>query len=120
MPGILYGALVNLIPYKVPHLFARNKIKQRIFISSAQYVVGLIFYPLYYLLLFIAIWLLLGSVVSGFIFLISFPISGNIAFFYRRDWKKWWAAWRFRQLPEAERTALIQQREDLLQRIATL
>lgn len=119
-PIFLYGALINYIPYTVPHRFAKKKIKQRIFVSSAQYVIGLLFYPLYYFILFVLVWMLLGSIISGLIFLVSFPISGNIAFYYRRDWKKWWSAWRFRRLPESERNALTEQREDLLRRISEL
>lgn len=119
-PVFLYGTLINYLPYTLTHRYVQRKVKQNIFISSAQYVVGLILFPVYWLILFIIVWSILGSIISGAVFLISFPITGSIAFYYRRDWKKWLSALRFRRLPQEERMALTEQRNALLQRLREL
>lgn len=119
-PFALFGAVVNYIPYMIPHIFVQKKIKQQIFVSSAQYVIGLLLFPVYYLILFVIVWSILGSMLSGLIFLIAFPITGSIAFYYRRDFRKWLSALRFRRMLADTREALVEQRADLLRRLNAL
>lgn len=119
-PVYIYGAIINYLPYKFPQQFVEKKIKQKIFWSSAKYVISLFLFPIYYLILFIITWTVLGSIVSGLIFLFSFPISGNIAYYYYFDFKKWLSALRFKRLPEHEKAALIQARESVYQNLASL
>ena len=120
LPFAAFGAAINFLPYMIPHWFAQRKIKQRIFISSAQYVIGLIVFPVYYLILFVIVWSILNSILSGLIFLIAFPITGSIAFYYRRDLKKWLSARRFRKLPAAERELLITMRDGIYSKLQSL
>ncbi len=83
-------------------------------------MIGLIVFPVYYLILFVIVWSILNSVLSGLIFLIAFPITGSIAFYYRRDLKKWLSARRFRKLPAAERDLLIAMRDGIYSKLQSL
>jgi 1-acyl-sn-glycerol-3-phosphate acyltransferase len=119
-PVFLYGLIINYLPYRIPQNYVEKKVKQKIFWSSAKYVLGLFLFPLYYLILFIIAWSVLGSIVSASIFLISFPIAGNIAFYYYYDFKKWISSWRFRNMDATDKGKLLHQRQNLLDRLTAL
>ncbi len=107
LPVFIYGFIVNYLPYSIPHWYAKNKLKQKIFWSSAQYVIGLFLFPIYYLILTIIISKVLGSVFSALVFLVSFPIAGHIAFYYWYDLKKWLSVLRFKGLSASKKDQII-------------
>lgn len=117
-PVFLYGLIINFIPFRLPQKFVEKKVAQKIFWSSAKYVMGLILFPVYYLILTIIIWSWLGSLVSALVFLISFPISGNIAYYYYIDFKKWRSVRRFNRLKKSG-DHLVQQMLALRSKIIT-
>jgi len=116
LPVFIYGFLINYIPYIIPQQYARKKLKQTIFHSSAQYVLGLIIFPIYYLILTLIIYQLLGSLFSALVFLISFPIAGHIAFYYWFDLRKWRSVLRLKRLDSIAKQELLQLRDRILNR----
>lgn len=120
LPVFLFGAIVNYIPYRIPDIFATKKLKQKIFWSSIKYAFGLFLFPIYYLILTFIAKIILGSLLSALVFLVAFPISGNIAFFYWFDFKKWISVLQFKRLNAATKESLLAQRESLISRIAQL
>ena len=120
LPVFIYGFLINYIPYTIPKWYVEKKIKQTIFKSSAQYVIGLIVFPVYYLILTLIISQILGSLFSALIFLISFPITGHIAFYYWYDFKKWRSVMRFRRMDGEEKMKLIELRGSIIKALEGL
>ncbi|MFN3940208.1 MAG: 1-acyl-sn-glycerol-3-phosphate acyltransferase, partial [Chitinophagales bacterium] len=95
-PLFVFGTAVNIVPYKLIEKGVERKVKQRIFYSSMKFVAGLFIFPVWYILLFVTTWMVLGSVLSALIFLFAFPVCGLIAFHWYYDLKKWWSVMRFK------------------------
>jgi len=119
-PIFLFGLIVNFVPYRIPQMYVERKLKRSIFWSSGKYVIGLIVFPIFYLIFMLIVYAILGSLLSAFIFLISFPIAGNIAYFYYYDFKKWWSVLRFKTMDTSKRLNLEIQREALLNAIKSI
>ncbi len=119
-PVFLFGLIINYVPYRIPQMYVERKLKRTIFWSSGKYVIGFIVFPIYYLILMLIVYAILGSLLSALIFLVSFPIAGNIAYFYYHDFKKWWSVLRFKRMDAAERIKLEMQREALLNAIKSI
>gem|GEM_PF-6488563 len=120
LPVFLFGLIINYIPYRIPQIYAEKKLKQQIFWSSAKYVLGFMVFPIYYLILMLIVWSMLGSLLSALIFLVAFPISGNIAFYYWYDFKKWWSVLRFKRMSAEIKAQLTFQREKLYNTLNSL
>lgn len=93
-PVYLYGGIVNYLPYKIPVLVTK-KIKDTQFISSIRHVVGMVLFPIYYIII---------GVISLFIdvewwfklaFFVASPILGLFAFKYYIVAKKMFARLRY-------------------------
>lgn len=119
-PVFVFGLIINYLPARIPKMYVESKLKRRIFWSSGKYLLGFIIFPIYYLILMFIVYAILGSLLSALIFLVAFPIAGNIAFFYYYDFKKWWSVIRFKNMDNAERIALLKQRQDLINRIKSI
>lgn len=115
LPVYLFGLAVNYLPFTLIRIQVEKRVKRKIFYSSLKYAAGIILYPLWYLILFITIWIITGSIVSGILFLLSFPFAGIIAFHYWYDLQKWWSVIRFKYIRKrgdamfAQMTAMRQQ-----------
>ncbi len=79
LPVFLYGFINNLIPSYLPKLVTK-KLKDRQFTSSINFVIGLISFPLFYLLQFCMVWIFTETWWIKFVYLASLPIIGIIAF----------------------------------------
>jgi 1-acyl-sn-glycerol-3-phosphate acyltransferase len=93
-PLFLYGFVNNFIPYYLPRPLTK-KLEDKQFTSSINYVAGLIFYPLFYLILFSMVWIFTKVWWIKFVYLISLPISGVLAFAVHRFFIKTKAQWKF-------------------------
>jgi 1-acyl-sn-glycerol-3-phosphate acyltransferase len=75
IPFVIYGFVMNFIPYNASTLITR-KIKDQMLHSSFHFVMGVLFsFPLWYLILFITAWCVTGVWWIALLFLISLPIS---------------------------------------------
>lgn len=80
IPFVVYGFVVNFIPYNLSTLITR-RIKDQMLHSSFHFVIGTLFaFPLWYLILFITVWATTGIWWIALIYLASLPLSLIIYF----------------------------------------
>jgi len=79
-PIFAFGFLLNAIPFFISDIIIRKKIKDRSFWSSFSLALGIILFPIIYLLQLLAFSWLLPSIWLKMAILISMPLSGKIAF----------------------------------------
>ncbi len=87
LPVFVYGFLFNAIPFFAIDTLNRKKIKDRAFWSSFALALGIIVFPIVYLLELLAVSSLLPGVWPKLAFLVSLPFAGKLAF-------KWYILFR--------------------------
>jgi 1-acyl-sn-glycerol-3-phosphate acyltransferase len=87
LPFYMYGLVTNYIPYKIPVLQAAT-IKDLHFKSSIQFGIGLVIFPLYYILAITTFCLIADGLLLKLIFAFSLPLTGYFAFYYYKWMKK--------------------------------
>jgi 1-acyl-sn-glycerol-3-phosphate acyltransferase len=94
LPVFIFGFIHNFLPYWFAESRTRN-IKDRQFHSSIKYVIGMIAFPVWYLL--IAGILALTPLPGGYVLLycVLLPLTGIFAFHYFIRIKKFLGRWRF-------------------------
>jgi 1-acyl-sn-glycerol-3-phosphate acyltransferase len=80
VPVFLFGFLFNAIPYYIPRLFFTRKLKDRAFVSSFNFALGLVLFPLFYLIEFGLIWIFSDSLIYSALSLVLMPFAGKIAY----------------------------------------
>lgn len=80
LPIFAVGFAFNFIPYFIPRLFITNKLKDKAFVSSFNFAVGLVLFPVFYLIEFGLILGFTGSALAAITSLIFMPFAGKIAF----------------------------------------
>lgn len=93
-PLFLYGLINHFIPYYLPQPI-RKKIKDRQFLSSVNYVTGLVLYPVFYLIQFILVWAFTDTWWIKFAYILTLPVTGIAAFNLHRFFVKLKAQWKF-------------------------
>lgn len=94
LPVFLFGFLNNWIPYWFTGSRVKN-IKDTQFHSSFKYVIGMITFPLWYLLLAVIVALLGAPVWIVLLYVLLLPVTGLAAFHYYISFKKLVARIRF-------------------------
>ena len=82
LPFFLYGIIFNAIPFFSINIIVRKKIKDMAFWSTFFQVLGLIFFPVFYLIELIALWGTIPGVWLKLAFFISLPFMGKVAFYW--------------------------------------
>ncbi len=80
LPIFLYGFLFNVIPFFAIDIVVRKKVKDKSFYSTFFLGLGMLLFPLVYLLQLWAVSSFLHSFWIKLLFLFSLPIAGKIAF----------------------------------------
>ncbi len=80
LPVFFFGLLFNAIPYFVPRLFFTRKLKDKAFVSSFNFALGLVLFPLFYLIEFGLTWTFSGSLAASLVTLVLMPFAGKLAF----------------------------------------
>ena len=80
LPVFVIGSLFNLIPYFIPRTQVKRKIKDKAFISSFNFVLGLIIYPIYYLILYLAVLQPRYPMRISLLFILLLPFLGKAAY----------------------------------------
>lgn len=123
LPVFLTGLITNIIPYRLPLLFIK-KIRDRQFHSSVKFVAGLVLFPVYYLLLFLAaVFLTRGVWWIEWVVLAGLPLSGLLAHRYFIGLKKMRALWKYalnRKNRRSELPGLIDKREEIIAEMTDL
>ncbi len=88
LPVFIAGFLFNALPFFIPRMILRRKVKDPAFLSTFNFVAGLISFPLFYILEALLLLGLTGSwILSVFVFFLM-PFTGKFAYqfmiFYQR------------------------------------
>lgn len=87
LPIFIFGFIFNAIPIFIPRTILGQKVKDKTFLSSFNFVIGLIVFPAYYLIATSLLFILTNSLQVAIITLIAMPFVGKIAYqllsFYR-------------------------------------
>jgi 1-acyl-sn-glycerol-3-phosphate acyltransferase len=81
-PLFLYGFVFNAIPFFSIDRIVRKKVKDIAFWSTFFQVLGLIVFPIFYIIELIAMWNFLPGPWVKLAFLISLPFMGKFAFYW--------------------------------------
>ncbi|MDY0344725.1 MAG: 1-acyl-sn-glycerol-3-phosphate acyltransferase [Lentimicrobium sp.] len=120
LPLALTGGVINYLPYKLPTLIS-NKVKDKQFVSSVNYGVGLVCFVLWYLILAIVVVVSFKSVLA----LLLLPLAaglGLFAFYYYIALKKLRGGFnffRFRRHKPAQYHRLLQIRDAIIALVPT-
>lgn len=80
LPVFLFGFIFNAVPFFIIDTVTRRKIKDTAFWSTFFLVLGIVLFPVFYLIEFFAVsWLIPGFWLK-LAFLVTLPFSGKIAF----------------------------------------
>jgi hypothetical protein len=80
LPVLLFGALFSIIPFLIPREFLTRKIKDTAFRSSINFAVGLLIFPLFYLIESSIIGIVSGSLLAALVTLVVIPFAGKYAY----------------------------------------
>ncbi|HPF50801.1 MAG TPA: 1-acyl-sn-glycerol-3-phosphate acyltransferase [Draconibacterium sp.] len=90
IPVFLYGFIFNIIPFLLIDYFTRKKIKDFAFWSTFFLVLGILLFPIFYVIDL----LIVGSMLPGawlkIIFVITLPFAGKLAFLWHILLRKTW------------------------------
>lgn len=87
LPVFLYGFLLNAIPFFTIDRLIRKKVKDWTFWSSFFLVSGILLFPLVYIFEFLSLAWLIPGIRLKFLFFLSMPFAGKLAF-------KWYILFR--------------------------
>lgn len=88
LPVFIFGFIFNAIPFFVVDKLIRNKIKDQSFWSSFFFVAGIIAFPVFYLTVFLIFSWLIPVWWIKILFIVSFPITGKVAFMWFKFFRK--------------------------------
>ncbi len=80
LPFFLFGFIFNALPFFIIDKITEKKLKDITFRSSFYLVLGILLFPVFYMIEFIAVsWLIPGFWLK-LVFLVSLPFAGKVAF----------------------------------------
>lgn len=80
LPVFAFGFLFNAIPFFVPRRIIRTKVKDIAFLSTFNFVSGLIIFPILYLIGASLVFVFTGSVYASLLSFFLMPFAGKLAF----------------------------------------
>ena len=105
-PFFLFGFINNIIPFKLPEPLKR-KMNDKMFSSSVNYALSvLISFPLWYLIIFVAAWVLTGRLWIAAAYLFAAFCTLFFFFKYKKWFIKWCAACRYHIMDKSGSTLL--------------
>ncbi len=88
LPLMIAGILIFAIPFLIPHWYIRKKVTDDTFISTFQFVAGLITHFLFFTFAFFLFVLINKSLIISVLFVIGSIIIGKLAYRILEIWKK--------------------------------
>lgn len=82
-PIFIYGFINHVLPYLPPFILT-NKVKDKQFHSSFKYGLTLFLFPIFYVLQPVVFYLISGNALWSWIYLLSLPLTGILAWAYSR------------------------------------
>jgi 1-acyl-sn-glycerol-3-phosphate acyltransferase len=120
LPLFCFGFVFNAIPFIIPRAILRRKVNDVTFLSTFNFVTGLVVFPLFYLIAAYWIFKLTGSWSKSMIMFILMPFGGKIAYqlllFYRSILQQSLYLTRNKTNRNIIKS-LLKQRKDLIDRI---
>ncbi len=86
-PFLLAGFCIFLIPFLIPRWYIKSKVKDETFLSTFNFVAGLVTHFLFFTVLAALTFVLSGSILIAFVTLVSAFCVGYIAFIEYKTWK---------------------------------
>ena len=87
LPLFAFGFVFNVVPFILPRTILRRKVKDITFLSTFNFLTGLVAFPLFYLIAAYLLFVCINSMQIAFIALIAMPLVGKITYqllvFYR-------------------------------------
>jgi 1-acyl-sn-glycerol-3-phosphate acyltransferase len=80
LPIFAYGFLTNALPFYVPRAWIGRKVKDKIFTSSFNYVLGLIIFPSYYLTIYFVLFHPRYATAVSLLLIALMPFMGKAAY----------------------------------------
>lgn len=118
LPVFLYGAITNYFPYWLPAKIS-GKLKDLQFHSTVKFVLGMLLFPVYYLILFIPVWIFAEPAWIKWAFLGSLPLTGLFAHTWFLWFKKLRSLWKY-QLLTLGRNRSLERLKELRNQIVDL
>lgn len=116
-PIFVFGFLFNAIPFFIPRILFRRKVKDPAFLSTFNFVAGLILFPILYLIEASMVFVYTDSLVITLITFVLMPFAGKIAFklflFYQETLQIFSVLSRNKTLIKS----LVKRREEVIQLI---
>ena len=113
-PIFIAGLLFNFLPFFLPVFIRKFVLKSQYegFFSSLQFGLGILTFPLFYLLqtIFFGLWISSTGWLIATFFLLQYPL-GKLALTWNVQAKKLWAKLRFRKLIQKKSSDLLQAQE---------
>ncbi len=113
-PVFLFGLLFNAVPFFIPRLFFTRKLKDKAFVSSFNFALGLVLFPLFYLLEFGLILIFSGSLPAALIVLVLMPFAGKYAYQLMLFYSNLVQTIKLRLINNVRFKRLIKSREELI------
>jgi len=120
LPLFCFGFVFNAIPFLIPRAILRRKVKDITFISTFNFVSGLVVFPLFYLISALWIFHLTGSWSKSMLSIILMPLGGKIAYQLLPFYHSIWQQSRYLVRNKTNRNIignLLEQRKELIDRI---
>jgi len=82
LPVFLFGSIFNAIPFFTIDVITRKKIKDKGFWSTFFLALGIILFPIFYAIEFLAISWIIPGLWLKLAFLVAIPLAGKVAFLW--------------------------------------
>lgn len=82
LPVFLFGFVFNAIPFFTIDVITRKKIKDKGFWSTFFLALGIILFPIFYIIEFLAVSWLIPGIWLKLAFLVAMPLTGKVAFLW--------------------------------------
>lgn len=122
LPLLLFSWLNNLIPFALAK-YVSGKFKDKQFVSSARFVVGIIAIPINYIILITLFAIFSKSLLFTLIYTIALPLSLYYFFMYKRwfiKYRTWAREMRFRIFAPKRLVRLRELRENISEQMCEL
>ena len=106
-PVQILGLINNYIPYKIPAQYIR-KIKDLQFHSSFKFVLGMLIFPVYYIILIVLAQIFIDPIWLKLAYFVSIPLTGIFTFPYYIRLKKLNAKFRYSRLIRIKDKRILQ------------
>lgn len=107
-PVFLYGFINNYLPFQIPVMISGKKVKDKQFVSTFNFGLGIVFFHLFYLFQIIAVSIIFKNIWITLGYFISLIPSGILAYKYYVAFKKLNNKFRYNWLMLTKNRALLE------------